>query len=870
MEGKTSPTKARKNAQGMVEFALVLPVLLLVLFGIIEFGRLLFIYVTTTSASREAARYGTAVGGNANDLPRYRDCDGMRAAAKKVGILANLRDEDIFIWYDYGPGATSYGFDCAPNVDVPLGSRVVVQVRTPFSPIVPMTPININQVEAVSARTIVKDISVGVAAAPPPPPDPNPPPFVSFELSETLDAREGTSVDLNIILRDANGNPTFAPEPITIYFVSNGEAEEGADYTLSANPLVIDRNRSGGTLTVQIIDDGLYEANESFDITIVNIANGRYGSPLTHTITILNENPPPVMAFRLASSTLTEKDPDDVTNGLVGRIEVGIEVRLNVVSGLPAYANLSLMGGTATSGQDYELTSSALVEIPAGAQSVFVLLEVIGDLMDEDDETVILTLFNPVSATLGATRVHTLTILDDDDPPTVSFSVAAQKVPEAIGEAEVLIELSQPSGKEIRVPFTISANSTAVPVTDYVLATTSPVIIPPGQAAAEIVVNVVSDTDYLEPDETVIFVMGTPVNATRTTPSTHTLTITEEPTVWFATRQQSVSEGAGMTTVTVRLAPPAKEPVSVPFTLSGTAAQGSDYTITSSPLSIPIGGTSATITVNIIDDTLYEENETLLITLGKPANAEVGSPSVHTITILENDPMPRVSFTEANQRVIENAGSATITARLSGASSRNVTIPYTVSGTATRGVDYTIPSGPAVITAGNLSTNINVTIISDDDYTEPDETVIVSMGQPTNATLAYPSEHVLTIASPVCPSAPVNPAFGSGNESKKLSWNIQNSRLAPAKLLQVNITWPSSQARLDEVKFGVDPIGETHLFPARDGVLNITTPSPLWEGDFYTATLTFVFSTNLKPSDGMISVLASFENCPPITGFYGQ
>jgi hypothetical protein len=308
----------------------------------------------------------------------------------------------------------------------------------------------------------------------------------------------------------------------------------------------------------------------------------------------------------------------------------------------------------------------------------------------------------------------------------------------------------------------------------------------------------------------------------------------------------------------------------VAFTLSGTATQGSDYTITTSPITIPIGSTSAVITVNIIDDSLYEENETLLITLLKPANAEVGSPSVHTITILENDPQPTVSFTEASQRVIENAGSAAITARLSGLSSRNVTTPYTVDGTATRDVDYTIPSGPAVITAGNWSTDITVTIISDDDYNELDETVIVTMGQPSNAGLGYPSQHTLTIASPVCPSAPVNPYFGTGNESKKLYWNIQNSRLAPARLLQVSITWPSRSSNLEEVKFGVDPIGEAHLFPARDGVLNITTPSPLWEGDFYTATMTFVFSSNIKPSDGTISVLASFENCPTITGFYGQ
>jgi hypothetical protein len=163
--------------------------------------------------------------------------------------------------------------------------------------------------------------------------------------------------------------------------------------------------------------------------------------------------------------------------------------------------------------------------------------------------------------------------------------MAAQKVPEAIGQAEVVIELSQPSGREIQVPFTIAG--TAHQVTDYNMVTTSPVIIPPGQATAEILVNIVADTDYLEKDETVVFTMGTPVNATRGTHFTHTLTITEEPTVWFETRQQSHAENAGIVPVNIRLSPPAKETVTVHFTLSGTATSGSDYTITASPVQIP-------------------------------------------------------------------------------------------------------------------------------------------------------------------------------------------------------------------------------------------------------------------------------------------
>ena len=54
--------KPQESAQGMVEFALVLPMLILVLFGIIEVGRLLFIYNAVATSSREAARYGSAAG----------------------------------------------------------------------------------------------------------------------------------------------------------------------------------------------------------------------------------------------------------------------------------------------------------------------------------------------------------------------------------------------------------------------------------------------------------------------------------------------------------------------------------------------------------------------------------------------------------------------------------------------------------------------------------------------------------------------------------------------------------------------------------------------------------------------------------------
>ena len=99
-----SNRKERKRAQTLVEFALVLPLLLVLIYGILEVGRLIFIYSILVSASREAVRYGSATGLNVGGgVPRYNDCAGMRAAAQNVDFLNAFADADILITYDRGP-----------------------------------------------------------------------------------------------------------------------------------------------------------------------------------------------------------------------------------------------------------------------------------------------------------------------------------------------------------------------------------------------------------------------------------------------------------------------------------------------------------------------------------------------------------------------------------------------------------------------------------------------------------------------------------------------------------------------------------------------------------------------------------------------
>jgi len=175
MMRKYSTEKKKEAAQGMVEFALILPILLLLVLGIIEFGRLLFFYSSIASASREGARYGSAVG-NVNGVPRYSDCDGIRDAALKAGAFANMEGDDINIQYDDGNSPKDAA--CPPAARINLADRIVVTALGNYSPIVPLIDVFFSEggldITSITARTIIKEVGVrGTPAPTATPPDPD-------------------------------------------------------------------------------------------------------------------------------------------------------------------------------------------------------------------------------------------------------------------------------------------------------------------------------------------------------------------------------------------------------------------------------------------------------------------------------------------------------------------------------------------------------------------------------------------------------------------------------------------------------------------------------------------------------------------------
>jgi len=80
--------KLRKNQKGqsLLELALALPVMLLILFGTLEFGRIFHSYIIITHAAREGARIGAVGATDAEIINRIREIAPLPQANTNLNV----------------------------------------------------------------------------------------------------------------------------------------------------------------------------------------------------------------------------------------------------------------------------------------------------------------------------------------------------------------------------------------------------------------------------------------------------------------------------------------------------------------------------------------------------------------------------------------------------------------------------------------------------------------------------------------------------------------------------------------------------------------------------------------------------------------
>ena len=89
------------------------------------------------------------------------------------------------------------------------------------------------------------------------------------------------------------------------------------------------------------------------------------------------------------------------------------------------------------------------------------------DALDEDDETVAVTLSSPTNATLGANTTHTYTIQDNDAAPTVQFTATSSSGEASMAAVNVAFG---PSGKTVTVQYAATGGTATGGGVDYTLA----------------------------------------------------------------------------------------------------------------------------------------------------------------------------------------------------------------------------------------------------------------------------------------------------------------------------------------------------------------------------------------------------------------
>jgi Ca2+-binding RTX toxin-like protein len=410
------------------------------------------------------------------------------------------------------------------------------------------------------------------------------------------------------------------------------------------------------------------------------------------------------------------------------------------------------LSGSATNGTDYS-SLPGTINFAAGVSSAIVTITPTDDNIFEGTETAILTLTTGTGYALDLITSAVVNIADND-LPSISLAVSpASVVEDGLSNLVYTFTRTGSTANALTVNYTVGGNATFN--TDYTqtgassfTATTGNITFAAGSSTATLTVDPTADTT-VETDETVVLTLATAPGYTINTPAAVIGTITNDdssalPVISVAATDANAAETAtgitanpGQFTLT-RLGGNINQAVTVNYTLTGTATNGTDYTSLPTSVTFAAGSSTAIVTVTPTNDTIFEATETAILTLAIGTGYTVSTTNTAaTVNIADNDLQPTINLS-ANQTIVEgntNPQNVSYTVTLSNASTQAITVQYaTANGTAIAGSDYTSTSGTLTFNPGVTSQVINIPILND-SINEANETFTLNLASPINASL---------------------------------------------------------------------------------------------------------------------------------------
>ncbi len=471
-------------------------------------------------------------------------------------------------------------------------------------------------------------------------------PTLSLEASTATEGVGGGQIFFRALLTAANEReePTVQFETIDGTAVSSGIFR---DFTALASELRFANGSTAQNIVLNVTQDTIDEDDQTFLVRLKNpnlVAFTGGGATTTAIGTIVDNDPAPGLS--VSDLSIGENE-----SGLAGKV---FTVTLSSESERPVTVNWSTVEGTAKAGLDFTASPATLLTFAPGEKTKTVFVPVLDDALDEAAETFEVVLATPTNATLTDARgLGTIPANDANQQPVVSINDVSVVEGDALGEALFTVSLSQASGRAVTVNFQ-TADGTAKasgPFADYT-ARTGTVTFAAGETTKTIAIPILgdifregvaqfaeADTNYTLADEKFTVVLSTPTNATINDGTGEAVIGNGSDTViGVVVTDVAVVEGASGTrdaTFAFQLSSPSVGAVTLSAaTRNGTAIAGSDFTGLAQAVTFAgdttisetvdgmtvektrPGATTATFTVRVAGDSVFESTESFFVDLG--------------------------------------------------------------------------------------------------------------------------------------------------------------------------------------------------------------------------------------------------------------
>lgn len=550
-------------------------------------------------------------------------------------------------------------------------------------------------------------------------------PVVSLQVAAPNAVENGAPAGFVV---SRTGTPTG---DLTVFYTVTGTAAAGTDYVALGGSVVIPDGASSAPLAVTPIDDSLVEGTEIVTVTLSTNANyirTTVAADITGTVNLLDDDITTVTVVATdAAASEAGADPGVFTIARTGS------------TAQPLTVNYAL-SGSAAQGVDY-LPLPGVLTIPAGASSGTVTIVPIDDNLGEPTQTVVLQLRGGSPYVAGNPALATINLADNNDLPVVTVSVIDGAAGEPADTGSFRFTTTGTGAGSITVKYTVTGS--ALPGSDYTALTGT---LSMGRNATSDVTVTPLDDALLENFETVTVTL-TPDPAYTLhldTSATLFLTDNDQPQVSVGLSNVTATEASGTLQFYIYRKTSTASALDVNYTMSGTATNGTDYTLLSGVATIPAGATGTTVVVTPINDATIEGTETVVMNLA-PGAYGVGLGNAAGYLGDNEAPVTQVRFASATASGPETAGTINVSVTLSlPAPAGGVTVEYFNGGGSALGrIDYLFTPGVLTFAAGESAKVIPLTIL-DDVYQEPAQTVILRLQNANNAALGT-STYTFTI-----------------------------------------------------------------------------------------------------------------------------